>query len=261
MRTVFGILAFLSLFFVASIKEIRACLPKLTDDQMMAGAQFYEKYYTSTLSDFMKLHREGDIIDTNFLENIFFNTIFQYYTREFLNFDIKYDYLQNSSKSSLTFEDRMNFGQLSRTIGLSQMPIRQIIKTVVPQIKFLQEAIDIFKQNKLLKNLGAAYMRQKIVVEKIQDYTKAKGNEALMPLLLEHDRIATDLQTMIFHFMEQGYGQFIENFKAAQNDQQKIDAGKFLATFEPSFINQPYYKNIQSKLASFCQPMQILPAL
>ena len=159
------------------------------------------RYYSISKDLFYQLHTEGNVCDPALLLRIFFGSMFQYYTHEFLGIDMTYNYqrLKDLTYPLLQYE-KENLTGIASKIGLlfTQNDLKHLLAIVDTFFK----AIDRFKQNELLQKLVIAYMRQKIVTEKLQTAVK-KGKADMMALLLEHDRYAIDLQTMIFHFMKE----------------------------------------------------------
>lgn len=254
---------------IPPLQEFR--LPRLTDEQMLAGAVLDAPHYKFYIiqpgsMEFKKLHSEGNMADRQFLADVFFKTIFQYYTKDYLynrGFDLEYNYLMFKDPNlKVRKYDLSKFKSLAKLFNMSIPQTREDINELVQTslleqlIMSFPQAVDMLKQNKLLQQLGIAYMRQKIVTEKLQTLVRTVG-EQILPLLLKHDRFAIDLQTMIYHFMKEAYEKYIDNLKAAQTDPQRKAAQEFLATFVPSFTQYPYYNEILPRLGELSQPMSI----
>ena len=242
--------------------KMKATLPALTDEQMRAGLPLQQerlekaRYYSISKDLFYQLHKEGNVCDPAFLLRIFFGSMFQYYTHEFLGIDMTYNYQQliDLTYPLLQYE-KENLTGIASKIGLlfTQNDLKQMLCIIDTFFK----AIDRFKQNELLQKLAAAYMRQKIVTEKLQMAVE-KGKADLVSFLLKHDRYAIDLQTMIFHFMKEAYGQYTARATEAIKHNREIQPADFLTTFIPSFVHDPYYARIFEELENLSRPMPIV---
>lgn len=234
--------------------DIKPSLPRLSDSQMKAGLG--SALYSVSQDDFGKLHDCGHIIDTRFLANIFFKSIFQYYTDELLGFDMTYNYAQFADTTlKLTIVDRLKFKFLG-VMGLefhTKDPASRF--KCFAQVEMVRRAIELLMHNLLLNNLAIAYMRQKIVTEKLLCLVE-KGSAQLQPLLLMHDRYAIDLQTMIYYFMKEAYERYINEVRYAHQQQEKIPDGRFLENFLPVFKKEHYYDRILAKLDELIQSNQ-----
>lgn len=230
-------------------------LVALTEDEQAAGV-IGNQYYNTGKLDFTTLHREGHTIDKSFLKNFFFYSIFQNYIYRFLNYDMRFNYQEDLLKEDPSLEKwrslSVNFGLglLLKGITQKQYDNLSLLIQVIPH------ALDAFKKNKLLENLGIAYQRMKIVVEKLANQLTINPDEVLVRALYAADRIATDLQTMIFHFMKEGMEKYQQQFRSAKSDEEKINAGNFLETFTPVWIEKPYYKKIIENINNFMQPQK-----
>ncbi|MDR3646045.1 MAG: hypothetical protein P4L22_00715, partial [Candidatus Babeliales bacterium] len=193
-------------------------LPSLTPDDQAAGVNsgFYPDLQWTTL------HKSGNIIEGDFLLNIFFNSMFLFYIKKFSG----YDYRPNKGNSLFA----STYGPL-------------ILKA--------------FKENELLKKLAIAYMRQKIVIEKLQN---------LLPnidakIIYKYDRFVTDLQIMIFYWIKEGYEEFAKRFKLANTQEEKLKSPEFLAHFVPEFTNTPYYNYLLTNFDEFKKPRTIVEGM
>ena len=224
----------------------------------MAAGLMTGNLYTVQADLFRKLHKDGNVVDQEFLMDIFLHSIFQYYTNEFLGFDMTFNYLMfQDLELKFSVADKLKFYSLAQKMDWPMHTSSQTIRqNILPQVGVIAKAIEIFKQNKLLQSLGIAYMRQKIVTEKLYIRVSA-GDEKMLSDLLKHDRYAIDLQTMIYYFMQEAYGQFITHENNAQNIQQKMKYAELMANFIPSFTKEPYYMNILTKLEELSNPMPL----
>ena len=188
--------------------------------------------------------------------------MFQYYTNEFigdeLGYDVIYNYEMSQGFRDFRFSpyDLKKFNALAKKFNLPPFEAGQSIEALLPYTRMIKAAIDNLKQNNLLNDLAAAYMRQKIVTEKLHKKVAATGAAIIMPQLLRHDKYAEDLQTMIYHFLKEAYGKFIVEIKAAPQD-KKLQSGNFLSTFVPSFFEYPYYAHLKSLLEVLSAPMEV----
>jgi len=256
------ILALLNEILELRKKHEKALLKPLTEQAQRAGVNDAEKYYDSSILDrshqrisLRNLHIEGNDKMTNEeLQQIFFLGVFQYYTNEFLQFNMNLKHLQIIT--SLRHGDTQSF-QSARAhlfglliyFGLPTKNMsdwwtthnaRQFITTV-------QESIASFKKNVSLAMLGEAFQRWKIVIEKVEEPLISADR---LSDLLKIDRISTDLQIMIYHWMQEGYEKFRNEYK-----QNHAATGEFLAEFKPSFLSHPYYAKIISQLTMLTQPV------
>lgn len=229
--------------------------------------------YSAIGTEFDKLHAIGNEVDQGFLLDTFFKSLFQYYTHEFLGFDMTYDYFDRP----LATEQQAKFLELTQPeyerfrckfshpgiYGFQTMAEREERKAIesrecmLPNIKSIQYAINKLKENRLLQELGIAYMRQKVVVEKIWVPFES-GDEKMGPLLYMHDKYANDIQIMIFHLMSQAYLQYLRlaNMVLFVQGVKIIppEIGDFLATFKPDFIDNLYYQSVLAKLPELSLP-------
>lgn len=240
-------------------------LPALTEEQQAAGVKG-NKFYSWQQLNFGYLHSDGHLLSEDFLKNFFFKTMFQYYTHEFLNYDPTYNYDQWKNKTLAGFRqaDLEKFKAIARAFGMPEPHNREEIDQLFPFIESIEQTLEAFKKNNLLQKLAAAYQRQKVVVEKLNFLLK----QALLPtvkdeakiekltkLLYQRDRIATDLQAMIYHFMGEAFANYKMKLAQAQTDREKLTAGNALIFFEPSFKNKPYYKKLLQQLDYLMLPV------
>ncbi len=232
--------------------DSKPSLPRLSDSQMEAGLG--SALYSVSQEDFGKLHDCGHIIDARFLTNIFFKSIFQYYTDDLLGFDMTYNYAQFADTTlKLAGVDRFKFkflGVMGLEFHIKDPALRS---KCFAQVEMVRRAIESLMHNPLLNKLAVAYMRQKIVTEKLLCLVEKESAE-LLPLLLMHDRYAIDLQTMIYYFMKEAYERYINDVRHAHQQQEKIPDGRFLENFLPAFKEKPYYDRILAKLDELIQP-------
>ena len=183
----------------------------------------------------------------NDLKDIFFNTNVWYFnTYNILNFLINLDYekLQNGTK--VTSKDFVDINTLAHKFGLTQVIQWQEgtkaeggSRSITFQINIedfkllvvkIRQALELFKGNQLLIKLGVAFQRWKIVLKKIVD-----ANIAVDDNYANAYDVTNDLKLMIYYLMQEGFKQFVQNYKA------KIEnPGAFLVAFKPSFSQEGY---------------------
>ena len=258
---------------IADRKEEKSLLTSLSTDQQNAGVEDSKCYAASLKLDerisFKTLHDEGNSTMTvKELQEVFFKSMFQYYTNEFLSYDM-------SAKSryrimlGCTPEDYDRFIKLVTTFGLD---LKNFTPKSNPDAKpwivhnkpvyfelldTVHGAIESFKKNESFAKLAGAYQRWKVVLEKVESTNLNSTEQFSGDFVYTVDRIPTDLQVMIYYWMQEGYESFKQKFKAALPG-EKITSGDFLATFVPSFITRPYYATIMSKLDELCKPVEKL---
>lgn len=203
------------------------------------------------------LHRDGHVMPNELLAEFFFNTVFQYYVRRCTGLDPNYNYRQLPGlMASLTLFDRNLLLDLCGPLDLAVPETSQDLAPLLACIEALNQANRSWRDNALLKELGIAFMRQKIVVEKLAQAV-GKGStpeqrEARHQLTLVRDRLVQDLQTMIFHLMKEGFAAFTVRLKAEGED-RKASRGLCTAEFVPAFLQEPYYKNLTEYLPEYGQ--------
>jgi len=255
--------ALINKIFEVRKNHAKDLLEPLSERVQAAGVDNAEKYYDSSILDqsgprrisLRNLHNEGNDKMTNEeLQQIFFLGMFQFYTNECSNFNMNINYLQIitdlQNKKTQSFErEKPNLWGLLIRFGISAKGADAWWGSpkAKPFIATLQKATASFKKNISLAILGGAFQQWKVVVEKIKKplITTDRYSD-----LLKIDRITTDLQIMIYHWMKQGYEKFAHDYKKNQTE-----TGEFLVTFEPDFLNHPYYKEIMSKLNTLTKPV------
>ena len=113
----------------------------------------------------------------------------------------------------------------------------------------------MLKSNETLCELGTAYQRNKIVVEKIRN--KLESSPQVEKELYIYDRITTDLQTMIFNFMKEATSEFLSNYPAAERE----DTYEFLETLRPSWGEKPYYITLLENIVLLMRPREVPDSL
>jgi len=211
---------------------------------------------------FAFLHAGGHQMPTELLADYFFNTIFQYYVRQFMGYDPNLNYDQYPTLAWPHF-DQLYTSWLDRFCAPRG---QRILPTPAPGGDFrefinyktaFENALAAWKRNPGLLVLGAAYMRQKIVTEKLQAALLLPDGEPdkarVQKVLLERDRLTGEYQTMIFHWMEQGFTEFLARYKAAAPGRQ-AEAGDFLERFQPRFLADPQYAKTLAGAMDAAQP-------
>ena len=204
---------------------------------------------------FADLHREGHLMPGELLAECFFNSVFQYNVRHLTGLHAGYNYSQLPGlMPGLNRFERNLVLDLCGFLDLLNPETAEELAPLLAGVEALERANRSWRRNALLQRLGIAFMRQKIVVEKLAKAV-ARGSspeqrEARHQITLARDRLVQDLQTMIFHLMQEGFAAFAVRVKAA-DPARKAGAGAFLAEFRPAFMAQPYYEKIDSYLEEY----------
>jgi len=117
----------------------------------------------------------------------------------------------------------------------------------------------MLKSNETLCELGTAYQRNKIVVEKIRN--KLESSPQVEKELYIYDRITTDLQTMIFNFMKEATSEFLSNYQAARTTAEREGTYEFLETLRPSWGEKPYYITLLENIKLLMRPREVPDSL
>jgi len=258
---------------IAARKDEKLLLKPLDEDQQAAGV-IGSKCYASSLKSlegritFKTLHDEGNALMTvKELQEVFFKSMFQYYTNEFLSYDMSAYYMPYMPSP----EDYSRFINLVSMFGLDLNDFvprdkptakpwfrhnRQLYSALLETV---QKAIASFKKNESFAKLAGAYQRWKIIAEKVES-TEQNSTEKFGDFVYTVDRIPTDLQAMIYYWMQEGYELFLKKFKDALPSERNT-SGDFLATFVPSFITRPYYAKIMAMLDELSKPVEKLKGI
>ena len=243
-----------------SIQSIPIKLPSIDDYLLKAGVEESAAFYSPDIKEgeYWELHNRGYEIYEDFLKRIFLGTVFQFYTYILIGYDMNYNYTQFKDYSLKPKSyDLRKFGVLAK--DLLSKPLKDI-KEIAENDKLwagIQTAIDNLKQNQLLLDLGIAFERQKIVVEKLEQLLRKNPSEEIQRNLLEIDRIDIDILNMIYYFMKESYEEFKSKLAKTATVDEAIRATDFLATFKPEFINWPYYYDIITQLNRLKQPIKL----
>src|SRR5439155_7992073 len=99
-------------------------------------------FYPKTLN-YHKLHAQGHVVDNSFLQDFFFNTIFQYYTFVLLDFDPIYNYTmwQDPFMEYFTQEDLTKFQKLAKKFGKKQPTSQKDINDIFPLVTSIKKAL------------------------------------------------------------------------------------------------------------------------
>lgn len=194
------------------------------------------------------LHQRGNLMPPELLADYFFNTLFQYYVRRFMGYDPNLNYDQYPTLKPRYFDElyRAWLDRFCAPRGVRAMPTPDPggdFRAFVAYRRAFETSVASLQRNRAFVSLGIAYMRQKILVEKLQGALQGHPAAATQKLLLERDRLAEDLQTMIFHWMDEAFTGFVGRFKAAPAE-AKEEAGALLETFRPAFLARPRYAAI-----------------
>jgi hypothetical protein len=260
------ILCLLSSLYPQKFMAGEFSLPTLTAEEQAAGVSG-SKFYAPELREkglYSVLHDKGNTTHQDFLTDFFFKSLFQNYIERFLGYDLSYNYamITNPENKTIRPYDIRKFNRLytfidpriSITLERPENALKEV-KANETQLTTVQKAIDMLKHNDILRELGTAYQRNKIVVEKIQD--SVRSNPQLQKELYIYDRITTDLQTMIFNFMKEATSEFLSNYRAAATPAQRENACDFLETFRPSWLEKPYYKTLLKNIQLLMFPREV----
>lgn len=196
------------------------------------GASFYS-HVKNPVSDenWKRLHKEGNSTEDNaLLTNIFFNSMFQFYSDWFLG----------------PLSPYVTFGKAYEKNKLA-----------------VDSAMKSFQENNYLIKLAIAYQRRKIFVEKlglllVKGELSEQAAQKLQQIYLNEDQLVENIQTLIFNWIKQGYD-FVKAKLRGASYHQSEEIGKFLKDFVPYFINSddphPLYKKIIDNLDSYTKPI------
>lgn len=252
----------------------------LTDQLIEAGVNNEFEYYNmptitrieSPHGGFRALHRIGNYVDEDFLAQYFINTLFQYYTTQITGYNPNWANFYHKNPEDLSYFDKLvnnlESGKLSHLIKYltriedfdfnNPRHMRKLDFYLSWQLEeLLLNAFEKFKQNKLLRALGIAYQRQKIVLEKLQQLASGMDDK-FQQLLYKYDLFTNDLQTIIYYFIEEAYYQLRKRLEDKLKTEEELsDVGNFLSNLQPQFIKRyPYYQTIIMNLEKFQQPVR-----
>lgn len=202
----------------------------------------------SSESPFAGLHLMGNLMPTELLADYFFNTLFAYNLRVFTGYDPGVNYDQIPTLAAPYF-DKIVEGWLTSFCTPGGV---KVVTPPGPGGDFREFIAwkDAFEgaQVALMRNrafvfLGAAYMRQKIVTEKLATacLRQEKGHkDAAHAAALKRDRLTGEIQLVIYHWMQQAMREFVTRYQAASAaDKPQVPA--FLETWRPGFLASPRY--------------------
>jgi hypothetical protein len=193
------------------------------------------------------------------LADYFLNTLFPYYTTRFMGVDPHLDYSQDPAMGQFSENWSRWLERFCAPGGkrmLAPPTPKGDFKPFLAYKEAVETAIRSFQGNPRLITLGIAYMRQKVMTEKIQEAMKELSGdpaEAAQKQLLATDRLTQDLQSMIFAWMKDGYLEFLARYRAASQEQKAL-AGASLADYAPAFLSEPYDAAIMADLPEYTRP-------
>lgn len=79
--------------------------------------------------------------------------------------------------------------------------------------------------------------------------------EHIQKILVSRDRLAIDLQTMIFYWMDQAFTLFFSEYRAAKPEKREAVA-TLLGTFRPEFLQNIYYEKTLKSLQEYANPVR-----
>jgi len=193
----------------------KASLAKLGDGDLEAGVGKSEIYYSVAkirkvpsikLNDPEKdcwgiLHEQGNLFQSEILADYFFNTVFQYNSWVLMNYKPRVNYDKfpipgghppDPAYARELFTLAMYGGPtVIKAIRKGESPLAFLVYK-----NSIEKFLDSYCRNPPFILLGAAYMRQKIIIEKIQHaLNRLSGEEldAAQKSLYQHDRSGTVL--------------------------------------------------------------------
>lgn len=256
-------------------------LSKLNNADMAAGAKEVEKYYADSFNIEIEpnafgpvfyrvdvgqgigmIHGQGHILPPKQLGSLFLGTVFRFYVRQFLGYDFSYNYdgLLQEKKQGLKLLSYQKRKIRESCVFMGMDSLEENLPEFLKLINTIQKGFEAFQKNQELVDLGIAYMRQKVVVEKLHTVLEKLGksdpaqSEKVQKLMYKHDRYAIDLQTMIFHWMKDGFAEFAKHNKKPPLGEHGVQ-GAFLERYQPEFLDAPYYHGIMEHLKEWMAPI------
>jgi len=236
-----------------------ATLPKLSEYKLEAGLQNSAQYWTLNKITLTKdwsgeLHDFGHILPPEVLADIFMNTVFQFDVLECTGYSPHLDYerIWSMKFSSRDYYLKVGLNKLSRNIGPQFDKIKRHSDEATHLNEFIaatEKALRALQQDRDFRALGVAYMRQKIVVEKLAQLAESLG-EVAQKAMYERDRLTTDLQTMIYYWIDQAFVEFVHQYRAASPEAREA-VELSMASFRPAFLAEPYYDKIIKDLRHY----------
>lgn len=262
----------------------------------MIEASFGNEYHKLIPGWGKELHESGHIMYSNKLLHIYSNGVLYWYCEQLIErtaynitikyfpkgmyFDSGYNYKDNAEfmvnkqqyimkydidqykllvgKENLTKEEAI---EIMKNIDEYLRPFEKIIKinTFLKNNKTLlaDKLHKIISNDELNKKIGIAFQRYKIVAEQIvKENSKLNNNEILKEHIYKIDKLADDLQTMIYYYVFLN-APIMENiFEKVVNDMPlNIDDEFLQVNTQPYFLIWPKYKYIVSNIDLLITPI------
>ncbi|MDR3672546.1 MAG: hypothetical protein P4L36_16995 [Holophaga sp.] len=253
-------------------EKATATLPKLDAWKMEAGLGQSDRYWTLNKITLVKnwsgaLHDFGNVLPADALADIFLNTVFQFNVYNCAGYSplLDYDRIWTTKFGRDNYHLKVGLMKFSSHVGLRF----EQIKHGTPESRSFEnyrvsfeDALHELRANQDFLNLGIAYMRQKIVVEKLSHdlaYGSAHRSESeledLQKIVLERDRLAIDLQAMIYYWMDQAFVEFASQYRVASaHGTERV--GMSMGLFQPGFLKEPYYAEIIKNIRNYTLPTE-----
>ncbi|MDR3670044.1 MAG: hypothetical protein P4L36_04330 [Holophaga sp.] len=250
----------------------KGSLPNLSDEDREAGATRPEGSYTvgriRRRDDWGEwpnwataLHQDGNRMSSASLYEIFVNTIFQYYTRKLVGYDANLNYDQYPTLPRENYD-----GNYTKWLGLFCHP-RGVNLFPIPapgsdfsQFKKYQAALEMARRslenNSSFRRLAVAYMREKIICEKLIEAgsiqrNKTGSSKEINRLSSNSSLLCNTLQIMLYNWMDQAYAQFVNKYQHTSDP----ESGAPLYVFYPAFLSEPFYSKIMERMPVYERPV------
>lgn len=232
-------------FLMSAASSCEEKLPKLDDETMQAtfGSSLY---HSPTMRGNIDLfHDTGDTWTAMQLGEYFLTGIFQHYVHEISGLDMTFDYTKtNVHKVRELLSKTLLVDSVDEELGRG---IAGLLNKV---------AIDL-KNNPIFVGLGICFHRNKVKIEKLSEKLRyipntEKGNvakEAIFRMIMESDRLATDQQTAIYHWMKQTFENTISYIRSVYQEHGELPRADDerlleLSVHEPEFLKWPGYRDL-----------------
>jgi hypothetical protein len=232
-------------FLMSAASSCEEKLPKLDDETMQAtfGSSLY---HSATMrGNIGAFHATGDTWTAMHLGEYFLTGIFQHYVHEISGLDMTFDYTKTSvHKVRELISKTLLVDSVDEELGRG---IAGLLNKV---------AIDL-KNNPIFVGLGICFHRNKVKIEKLSEKLRyipntEKGNvakEAIFRMIMESDRLATDQQTAIYHWMKQTFENTINYIRSVYQERGELPRADDerlleLSVHEPEFLKWPGYRDL-----------------
>lgn len=255
----------------AAAMEIRneQRLPSLSaEDQAATTGQ--SMHHSQWAKDhFGEMHKTGDTWPEDKLARIFGEGLFQHYTHQLGGFDYVTNFVQYQTMDKTwlrqydfnamkkLWEGVLSPEQLSQIAFNTTGITTETIDNSVALAEWLRAVGNALKNNRVFFNLGADFQRKKIILEKAEralsstpELEKAAAGKRLYALDREH----TDMQIVIFHWMQQTYAQaraYLKDYLSSHEGKLPPLTDPYFAkitTTYPEFAYWPVYAGLLREL-------------